>query len=117
MSSRRTPPPPRRIHLRKNDLVMVIAGADKGRRGRVLRVFRDTGRVLVEGVRMIQRHTKANPRQNIKGGVVEREAPIAVSNVMVIDPETNLPTRIRRTRLTDGRKVRVSVRSDGVIDR
>lgn len=117
MGRRLAPPPPRRMHVKKNDLVMVVAGADAGRRGRILRVFRDTGRVLVEGVHMIQRHTKANPRQNIKGGVVEREAPIAVSNVMIIDPETNLPTRIRRTRLTDGRKVRVSVRSDGVIDK
>ncbi len=117
MGRRFTPPPPRRLHVRKNDLVLVVAGADVGKRGRVLRVFRDTGRVLVEGVHMIQRHTKANPRQNIKGGMVQREAPIAVSNVMLIDPETNLPTRIRRSTLTDGRKVRVSVRSDGVIDK
>ena len=108
---------PRRLHLRKNDLVQVLAGVDAGKRGRILRVFPETGRVLVEGIHMIRRHTKANPRQNIKGGIVEREASIAVSNVMIVDPETNLPTRIRRTRLTDGRKVRVSVRSQGVIDK
>lgn len=106
-----------RLHVRKNDLVQVMAGADLGKRGRVLRVFPENGRVLVEGIHLIRKHTKANPRQNIKGGVVEREAPIAVSNVMLVDPETNLPTRIRRTRLTDGRKVRVSVRSEGVIDK
>lgn len=106
-----------RCHVRKNDLVQVMAGSDLGKRGRVLRVFRETGRVLVEGIHLIRRHTKANPRQNIKGGVVEREAPIAISNVMLVDPETNTPTRIRRTRLTDGRKVRVSARSEGVIDK
>lgn len=106
-----------RLHVRRNDLVEVMAGSDLGKRGRVLRVFPETGRVLVEGIHLIRRHTKANPRQNIKGGVVEREAPIAVSNVMLVDPETNTPTRIRRTRLTDGRKVRVSVRSEGVIDK
>ncbi len=108
---------PRRIHVRKNDLVQILSGSDAGKRGRILRLFPEAGRVLVEGINMIKRHTKANPRQNIKGGVVEREAAIALSNVMIVDPETNLPTRIRRTRLTDGRKVRVSVRSQGVIDR
>ena len=108
---------PRRLHVRKNDLVQVVAGSDMGKRGRILRVFRETGRVLVEGINVIKRHTKANPRQNIKGGVVEREASIAISNVMIVDPETGGPTRIGRTRLTDGRKVRVSVRSQGVIDK
>jgi len=106
-----------RLHVKKDDLVQIMAGSDIGKRGRVLRVFPETGRVLVEGVHLIRRHTKANPRQNIKGGVVEREAPVAVSNVMLVDPETNAPTRIRRTRLSDGRKVRVSVRSEGVLDR
>lgn len=106
-----------RLHVKKDDMVQVMAGSDIGKRGRVLRVFPETGRVLVEGVHLIRRHTKANPRQNIKGGVVEREAPVAVSNVMLVDPETNAPTRIRRTRLSDGRKVRVSVRSEGVLDR
>lgn len=106
-----------RLHVKKDDMVQVMVGSDIGKRGRVLRVFPETGRVLVEGVHLIRRHTKANPRQNIKGGVVEREAPVAVSNVMLVDPETNAPTRIRRTRLSDGRKVRVSVRSEGVLDR
>ena len=117
MARKNTVPAPRRLHVRKNDLVQIMAGSDMGKRGRILRVFREKGRVLVEGIHMIKRHTKANPRQNIKGGVVEREASIAISNVMLVDPETNLPTRIARTRLTDGRKVRVSVRSQGVIDK
>lgn len=117
MARKNTVPAPRRLHVRKSDLVQIMAGSDMGKRGRILRVFREKGRVLVEGIHMIKRHTKANPRQNIKGGVVEREASIAISNVMLVDPETNLPTRIGRTRLTDGRKVRVSVRSQGVIDK
>ena len=117
MARKNTVPAPRRLHVRKNDLVQIVAGSDMGKRGRVLRVFREKGRVLVEGIHMIKRHTKANPRQNIKGGVVEREASIAISNVMLVDPESNLPTRIGRTLLTDGRKVRVSVRSQGVIDK
>ena len=117
MGRKHVPPGPRRIHVRKDDMVQVVAGSDVGKRGRVLRVFPDKGRVLVEGINMIKRHTRANPRRNVKGGVVEREASIALSNVMIVDPETNLPTRIGRTRLTDGRKVRVSVRSQGVIDK
>ena len=106
MAQKRSAPPPRRLHVRKDDLVQVVAGSDMGKRGRILRVFPGTGRVLVEGINMIKRHTKANPRQNIKGGVVEREASIAISNVMIVDPESNHPTRIGRTRLTDGRTVR-----------
>ncbi len=108
---------PRRLHVKKDDLVQVMAGKDVGKRGKVLRTFPETFRVIVEGIHMIKRHTRPNPRQNIKGGVVEREGAIHVSNVMLVDPESNQPTRIRRSRLTDGRKVRVSVRSEGVIDK
>ena len=117
MARKNRVPRPRRLHVRKDDMVQIMVGSDVGKRGRILRVFSETGRVLVEGINMIKRHTKANPRQNIKGGVVEREASISISNVMIVDPETNAPTRIGRTLLTDGRKVRVSVRSQGVIDK
>ncbi len=117
MPRKRRPPAPRRMHVRKDDLVEIIAGKDIGKRGRILRVFPETGRVLVERIGMIKRHTRPNPRQNVKGGVVEREAPIAVSNVMIIDPETNLRTRVGRAKLSDGRKVRISRRSEGVIDK
>ncbi len=110
-------PRPKKLHVKKDDLVQIMAGKDLGKRGKVLRTFPETGRVIVEGIHIIKRHTRPNPRQNIKGGVVEREAAIHVSNVMLVDPESNLPTRIRRSRLTDGRKVRVSVRSEGVIDK
>jgi large subunit ribosomal protein L24 len=75
---------PVRIQLKKNDQVKVIAGRDKGKTGRVLSISSETGRILVEHVNMIKRHTKKNPAKQIAGGIAEREAPIAVSNVMIL---------------------------------
>src|SRR5574341_1328509 len=82
-----------RIELRKNDIVKVIAGKDKGKQGRVLDVDRVSGRVLVEGVQTVKRHTRPNPSKQIKGGIAERESPIAVSNVMLVCGPCG-PTRI-----------------------
>lgn len=73
-----------RIDLRKNDIVKVISGRDKGKTGRVLDVNGKTGRVLVEHVMMVKRHTRPNPARQIKGGIAERESPISVSNVMIL---------------------------------
>ena len=87
-------PPPARVELKKEDTVRVIAGRDKGKSGRVLRVDREQGRVLVEHVAMIKRHTRPNPSRQIKGGIAERESPISVSNVMIVCPGCNKPTRI-----------------------
>jgi large subunit ribosomal protein L24 len=89
----RKPAEPVRIQLKKNDTVKVIAGRDKGKQGRVLDVNRDTGKVLVEHVSMIKRHTRPNPGKQIKGGIAERESPIAVSNVMIVCPQCG-PVRI-----------------------
>lgn len=86
-------PPPRRIQLKKNDIVVVIAGRDKGKEGRVLDVNGRTGRILVEHVGMVKRHTRPNPAKQIKGGIAERESPIHVSNVMIKGPQG--PTRIK----------------------
>jgi large subunit ribosomal protein L24 len=86
--------PPRRIELKKEDTVKVISGRDKGKSGRVLRVDRETGRILVEHVAMIKRHTRPNPSRQIKGGIAERESPISISNVMIVCPGCNKPTRI-----------------------
>jgi large subunit ribosomal protein L24 len=77
-------PPPNRIRVKKNDSVKVIAGRDKGKTGRVLEVDRERGRVLVEGVSLIKKHTRPNPQRQIKGGIAEREASIHVSNVMLL---------------------------------
>lgn len=106
-----------RIRLRKNDTVEVIAGKDAGKRGKVLKVLREKGRVIVQGVGFIKRHTKPNPQRNIKGGIAEREAPIHVSNVMVVSAEDGKRTRIGFKTLADGRKVRVSPRTGEVLDK
>jgi len=84
---------PRRIHIRKNDMVKVIAGRDRGKTGRVLSVDRSAGKVLVEHVSIIKRHTRPNPAKQIKGGVAERESPIPVANVMILCPSCG-PVRI-----------------------
>jgi large subunit ribosomal protein L24 len=84
---------PERILIRRNDTVRVIAGRDKGKTGRVLSVSRGSGTLLVEHVNMIKRHTRPNPSKQIKGGIAERESPIAVSNVMIVCPSCG-PVRI-----------------------
>ena len=85
---------PVRIDLKREDTVKVISGRDTGKTGRVLRVDRETGKVLVEHVMMIKRHTRPNPGKQIKGGIAERESPIAVSNVMIVCPGCNQAVRI-----------------------
>lgn len=94
--------------IRKGDQVYVIAGKDRGKTGRVMEVHPESDRVLVEGVNMIKKAVRPNPQKNIKGGIVEREAPLDISNVSVIDPVTNAPTRVHYEFLDDGTKVRVS---------
>ena len=104
------------MRIRKNDQVQVIAGRDKGKRGRVLSVVPEKNRVVVEGVNMIKRHTRPNPQKNIKGGIVEREGAIHASNVMLLCPETNVRTRVGAKVLDDGRKVRVARKSGATVD-
>ncbi len=105
-----------RIRIRKNDTVQVIAGKDAGKRGKVLKVLREKGRVIVQGVNFIKRHTRPNPQRNIKGGVAEREAAIHVSNVMVV-ADDDRRSRIGSKTLADGRKVRISRRTGEVLDK
>ena len=93
------------MHIRKNDTVVVLAGKYKGRRGRVLRVYPRQDRVLVEGVNMIKRHTRPSAR-NQQGGIVEREAPVHISNVMAWCEAANRPSRVVMKRLEDGTRVR-----------
>jgi len=83
-----------RIDLKREDTVKVITGRDKGKVGRVLRVDRDTGRILVEHVMIMKRHTRPNPSKQIKGGIAERETPIPVSNVLIVCPGCNKAVRI-----------------------
>ena len=106
-----------KVHVKKNDTVVVISGKDRGKRGRVLHVVPKKGHALVEGVNMAKRHTRPNPQKNIKGGILTKESPIHVSNLMVIDPETDQPARVVRKVLEDGRRVRISRQSGAVLDR
>lgn len=106
-----------RIQIRKNDQVKVIAGRDLNKVGRVLRVMREKNRVVVEGVSFLKRHTRANPSRNIKGGIVERETAIHVSNVMIICPACGEATRIGHSVLSDGKKIRICRSCNSALDK
>jgi large subunit ribosomal protein L24 len=104
--------------IRKNDEVIIIAGRDRGKRGRVTLVDAERNRVVVEGVNLVKRHTKPNPQKQVQGGIVGQEASIHASNVMPVDPASGKRTRVGMRTESDGRKVRVSRRKDGgVIDK
>jgi large subunit ribosomal protein L24 len=103
------------MKIKRDDTVLIISGNDKGKRGRVLRVYPEQGRIIVEGVRMMKKHTKPTQRDP-QGGIIEREAPLHVSNVMLVDPKNDEPTRVGRQRLDEGRRVRVAKRSGEMID-
>ena len=101
--------------IRKDDEVVVIAGKDKGRRGKIVRVM-DEERVIVAGVNLVKRHTKPNPARGVAGGIVEREAAIHVSNVMLFNPLTRKGDRVGFRVLGDGRKVRYFKSNNEVVD-
>ena len=103
-----------KFKVKKGDKVVVTTGKDKGKTGEVLRVIPAESRVLVQGVNMVKRHTR--PTQFAAGGIIEKEAPIHISNVAHIDPKSNEPTRVGIRVLEDGRKVRFAKRSGEVID-
>ena len=105
------------LFVKKDDKVLVIAGKDRGKSGRVLRVIPDKHRALVEGIAFVKRHTRPNPSKNIKGGVVERESSVHVSNLKVICAECGESTRVGHTELEDGRKVRVCKKCKGILDK
>ena len=106
---------PTKIKLKKGDKVLVIAGKDKGRQGQILRLFPDQNRAIVEMINMVKKHTRPNPQQQIQGGILETEAPIHISNLKLICPESGKPTRVGRTRLADGKGARVSKVSGATI--
>jgi large subunit ribosomal protein L24 len=103
-------------HVRKGDTVVVVAGKERGKRGKVLRVLKAKGRVLIEHINMIKKHQR--PTQKLRqGGIIEREGPIHLSNVMLVDPQTDKPTRVGVRLLAEGRKARVARRSGEFIDK
>ena len=105
------------MKIRTNDDVVVISGKDKGKTGRVLRVDRKGDRVFVEGLNMIKRHQSPMPgRPNMQVGVIEREGPIHVSNVAIVDPKDRKPTRVGVRRDENGGRMRVTKRSGSELD-
>jgi large subunit ribosomal protein L24 len=105
----------KKSRLKKNDLVVVIAGKDRGRQGKILRILPGKGRVIVERVNLIKRHTRPNPSKNIAGGISEKEAAIAISNVMLVDPDKNVPTRVGRRPDAEGRLERFAKKSGAAL--
>ena len=104
----------RKFKIKKGDKVIAIAGKDKGKTGEVLRVLRKEERVLVQGLNMVKRHQR--PSQTSPGGIMDKEAPIHVSNVALIDPKSSQATRVGIKEVEGGRKVRIARRSGEMID-
>ncbi len=104
-----------KLHVKKDDNVIVITGKDKGKKGRVIAAYPRQNRVLIEGVNMVKKHTRPS-QTNPQGGIIEQEAAIHVSNVMHIDPKSGQPTRIGYKVLDNGKKVRIAKKSGEVID-
>jgi len=102
--------------IRKDDEVMVIAGKDRGKTGRIVRVIPENDRVVVAGVNVVKRHTKGNPQMNKPGGIIEKEMPVHISNVQIVNPGTGKPDRVGFKTLEDGRKVRVLKSNNEVLD-
>jgi large subunit ribosomal protein L24 len=105
----------KKTRLKRDDLVIVIAGKDRGKQGKVLRVIPTKGRVIIERVNLIKRHTRPNPAKNIAGGISEKEAATAISNVMLVDPDRNVPTRIGRRRDNEGHLERFAKKSGAAL--
>ena len=101
--------------VKKNDQVLVTAGKNRGDTGKVLKVFPAKGTAIVERVNYIKRHTRANPQRQIQGGIVEREAPIQLSNVMVICPECGKASRMGLKRLENGKGARVCKKCNAIV--
>jgi large subunit ribosomal protein L24 len=101
----------KKLHIKKGDTVFVNTGEYKGQKGRVLEVNRSTSRAIVEGINMISKHTKPNA-QYPDGGIIKKEAPIHISNLMLIDPSSGDPTRMGRKRDDNGKLVRYSKKSE-----
>ena len=103
-----------KLHIKKGDMVKVIAGEDKGREGRVLDVERRKMTAIVEGLRMVTKHSKPTT-ENPQGGILKKEAPIHISNLMLIDPKSGEPTRVGRKKEQDGKLARYSKRTGDLI--
>ena len=104
----------RKFHIKKGDLVYVNAGVDKGKQGKVLEMFPEQERAIVEGINMVSKQTKPNAK-NPQGGIIKKEAPIHISNLNVVDPSTNKPTRVGRKLNDKGKLVRYAKKSGEIL--
>lgn len=105
------------VHVKKGDTVVVLSGKDKGKKGKVLQVFPQTQRVIVENVNLIKKHTKPNPAINNQGGIIEKEAPVYSSKVMLVCQRCNQPTRIGNKKLENNTSVRICKKCGEMIDK
>lgn len=102
--------------IKKGDEIVVLTGKDKGKRGSVLRVMPDTDRVLVENINVVKKHQKGNPQMGTPGGIIDKEMPIHISNVSLVNPATGKADRVGFKQLDDGRKVRCFKSNGEVVD-
>jgi large subunit ribosomal protein L24 len=105
-----------KVHVKKNDMVYILAGKDRGKTGKVLKVFVEGNRAIVEGINFVNRHTRANPQKNIKGGILPKESSIHLSNLMVVCKRCNKHSRVGISQIQDGRKARVCKNCNELLD-
>lgn len=106
-----------KTRIKKGDTVVVLYGDDRKKKGRVLAVLRKENQAIVEGLHMVKKHTRPNQQRGVRGGILNIESPIHLSNLMIVCPECDRPARVRNVRLEDGKKVRTCHRCNGVLDR
>lgn len=106
----------KKLHVKKSDMVMIIAGKDKGKTGKIMRVLAEKGRVVVENLNVVKRHTRPS-RANAEGGIIEKEAPLAASNVLLLCGACNKPTRTGIRILDDGSKARFCKKCNEIVDK
>ena len=105
-----------KLNIKKNDQVFVLTGKDRGKTGKVLKVLPDTRRAIVEGLNFVQKHTRANPQRNVKGGILPKESSIHVSNLMVVCRRCNRHAKVGISHMQDGRKVRICKNCNELLD-
>jgi len=105
-----------RVHIKKNDVVYVLSGKDRGKTGKVLKVIVDKDRAVIEGINQIHKHTRPNPQKNIKGGILPKESPIHISNLMVVCKRCNKHSRTGFSVKQDGRKARICKSCNELLD-
>jgi large subunit ribosomal protein L24 len=106
-----------KMHIKKNDIVMVITGKDKGKQGKVIHVLPKKQRVIVEGVNLVKRHTRPRPPKMLQGGIITKEASIHCSNVMFVCPNCSRPTRLGKLILEGGNKLRICRKCSEIVDK